>query len=84
MIARRFFVAVIGAVLFATLLGCGEPDKQPVTYKKGQYQGKPDARPWDNSPNTWSNANWEKGNESSWEDAIKTRTLSQNEYRRAE
>ncbi|MFM9884929.1 MAG: hypothetical protein ACKVQT_18055 [Burkholderiales bacterium] len=82
--SRQFMIAAIGVAFAATLAGCGESDKQPVTYKKGQYQGKPDTRPWDNTPNTWSNSSWEKGNQASWENAIKTRNLSQNEYTRAE
>ena len=81
---RRSLVAACTAVLIANLVGCGEPDKGPVAYKKGQYQGKPDARPWDSAPDGWSGVTWEKGNKTSWENAIKARSLSQNEYTRAE
>ena len=82
--SRQFLIAAIAAAFAASLAGCGEPDKEPLAYKRGQYQGKPDTRPWDNTPNTWSNSSWEKGNQTSWENAIKTRSLSQNEYTRTE
>lgn len=56
------------------LAGCGE--QQAVTvYKQGQYQGKPDTQPWNNAQ--FNN------DRSSWENKIKARTESQNEYARA-
>jgi major membrane immunogen (membrane-anchored lipoprotein) len=82
--SHGLLIAALGAAAALALGGCGESDKEPLAYKKGQYQGKPDTRPWDNTPNTWSNSSWEKGNQASWENAIKTRSLSQNEYTRAE
>lgn len=65
------FVASAMAVAAAGLAGCGE--KQPVTvYKQGQYQGKPDAQPWDNDQF--------KGDRLAWEKAVKARNTGQNEY----
>ncbi len=65
-------VAMIG-VLPLLAAGCGE--KPTVTvYKQGQYQGKPDARPWDGEPF--------KGDKAAWEKAIKARNNGQNEYSR--
>ena len=43
-------------------------------YKQGQYQGKPDSKPWDNDQF--------KGNQVEWEKTIKTRNQGQNEYSR--
>jgi hypothetical protein len=83
--AARFVVAAaVGVAVSAGLVGCGEADKQPVAYRKGEYQGKPDTKPWDSAPNTWSGSTWEKGNKASWETAIKQRNLAQNEYTRTE
>jgi major membrane immunogen (membrane-anchored lipoprotein) len=83
-IARRCLVIATGVALAAGLAGCGEADKTPVAYEKGKYQGKPDTKPWESAPNSWSNSTWDKGNKVSWENAIKTRNLAQNEYTRTE
>jgi len=70
---KLMLAAVIGA-LATVVAGCGE--KQPVTvYKQGQYQGKPDTRPWDNDQF--------KNDRAAWEKAIKARNGEQNEYSRA-
>ncbi|MDA8109739.1 MAG: hypothetical protein M0015_14085 [Betaproteobacteria bacterium] len=71
-------VAAAAAAAFG-LAGCGEHE-QVVVYKQGKYQGKPDTLPWDNAPLAWGTAKWEKGNEKSWEDELKSRTQNQNEY----
>lgn len=61
------------ATLGLALSGCGE--KQQVTvYKQGQYQGKPDSRPWDNAQF--------KNDKGAWETAVNARTAGQNEYSR--
>jgi hypothetical protein len=71
---RRFLIIAVGAALALGIAGCGE--KPAVTvYKQGQYQGKPDAQPWDN-------ANF-KGDKVAWETAIKKRNEGQNESSRA-
>jgi hypothetical protein len=66
---------LVAAILLALPLfltaGCGESQKVTV-YKQGQYQGKPDARPWDSADF--------KGNKAEWERAINTRMTGQNEY----
>jgi len=71
MSTRAVVLALAGAVALA-LTGCGE---QPKVYKQGQYQGKPDTRPWDNAQF--------KGNQAEWENAIKARNQAQNEYSRS-
>lgn len=67
---RRAIVA--GAVLLLAA-GCGESPTVTV-YKQGQYQGKPDTRPWDGA--TFN------GDRTAWEKAIKARNEGQNEYSR--
>jgi len=64
-------LAFAGA-LALVLAGCGD---KPMIYKQGQYQGKPDSKPWDNEQF--------KGSQVEWEKAIKTRTQGQDEYSRA-
>jgi hypothetical protein len=66
-------LVALGALL-AVAAGCGE--SEPVTvYKQGEYQGKPDTRPWDNAQFKNDRAGWEK--------TIKARNGNQNEYARA-
>ncbi len=63
--------AAVALPLFAA--GCGE--KSTVTvYKQGQYQGKPDTRPWEGEQF--------KGDKVAWEKAVKARNENQNEYAR--
>jgi hypothetical protein len=55
------------------LAGCGE-QPQVIVYKQGEYQGKPDKKPWDNAAF--------KNDQAAWEKTIKARNGSQNEYAR--
>ena len=64
-------LAAAGA-LALVLAGCGD---RPMVYKQGQYQGKPDSKPWDNEQF--------KGSQVEWEKAVKARTQGQDEYSRA-
>jgi predicted small lipoprotein YifL len=67
----RVFSAVAATVLVLGLAACGE--KPAVTvYKQGQYQGKPDGRPWENDQF--------KGDQAAWEKSLKARNVNQNEY----
>jgi len=70
---RNVLALAVAAVLPFAVAGCGE--QQVTVYKQGQYQGKPDKQPWDNSQF--------KGDRDAWEKAVKARNLSQNEYLRA-
>jgi hypothetical protein len=85
--SRGGAVIVAAAALIAAvaLAGCGERE-QVAVYKQGKYQGKPDSQPWDNDPKSsvYTPAQWNKGDQQGWENALKTRTLTQNEYTRAE
>ena len=70
---RRVFLALMGAVLGLGLAGCGERP-QVIEYKQGTYQGKPDTPPYAGAPFN--------GNEQQWDNAIRTRNVAQNEYKR--
>ena len=47
-------LAFAGA-LALVLAGCGD---KPMIYKQGQYQGKPDSKPWDNEQFKGSQVEW--------------------------
>jgi major membrane immunogen (membrane-anchored lipoprotein) len=68
MTARWALLALPLAVLLA---GCGEK-AQVTVFKKGEYQGRQDTRPWDGDPF--------KGDKAAWETAIKARNKGQDEY----
>jgi len=63
-------LAAAGA-LALVLAGCGD---RPMVYRQGEYQGKPDTKPW-------ANAQF-KDDQVEWEKAIKARTRGQDEYSR--
>ncbi len=73
MTARSLLAACVPGVLALLIAGCG--DNKPMVYKQGQYQGKPDNKPWDNDQF--------KGNQVEWEKAVKARNQGQDEYSRA-
>jgi hypothetical protein len=73
MTARTLVAAVALGVVAVLVAGCG--DGKPVVYKQGQYQGKPDSKPWDNS--------MFNGNQVEWEKALKARNQNQDENTRA-
>ncbi len=75
------------ALILALLLvaACGE--REQVAEGKRTYQGKRDTKAWDNAPldyaaNLNHGSTWNKGDEASWEQSIKARQLTQNEYQR--
>lgn len=73
MTAGKLAIALAAAGALALgVAGCGD---KPVVYKQGQYQGKPDSKPWDNDQF--------KGNRVEWEKTVKARNLGQNEYARS-
>lgn len=82
---KRLGVAAIVLAFGLGLTGCGERT-QVVVYKQGKYQGKPDSQPWDSDPasSLHTSSKWTPGDKSSWESALRTRALSQNEYTRTE
>jgi hypothetical protein len=71
---RKGWLPLLAAAALPFLgAGCGESPSVTV-YRQGQYQGKPDTRPWDGEAF--------KGDRAAWEKAIKARNEGQNEYSR--
>jgi hypothetical protein len=64
------------------LSACG--DREQIAEGERSYQGKPDSRSWDSEPLADGSAKWSPGDRASWEQAIKARQLTQNEYKRIE
>ena len=66
------------------LAACGDREQviEPVSEKR--YQGKRDGKPWDNDSPVAElrGGQWPKGNQSSWEEQIKVRQLTQHEHKR--
>ncbi len=71
MTSRKVIAGLAVGVWVLAAAGCGD---KPMVYKQGQYQGKPDSKPWDNDRF--------KGNQVEWEKAITARNQGQNEYTR--
>ena len=84
---KAYKLILLGAalVLAAGLSACGERE-QVIVYKQGKYQGKPDSKPWESDPSAslYTSSKWTQGDKTSWEAAVKTRNLSQNEYNRVQ
>lgn len=83
--ARKLAIAGAALIALAGMTGCGETE-QVIVYKQGKYQGKPDTKPWENDPggSLYTTSKWSKGDKSSWETALRSRTQHQNEYARVE
>jgi hypothetical protein len=79
--ARKLVIAALALVAVAAMSGCGEKP-QVIAYEQGKYQGKPDTRPWDNDPGAslYTTSKWAKGDKSSWESALRSRSANQNEH----
>jgi len=75
---------ILAAAALVVLTACGERE-QIVVYQQGKYQGKADTKPADNDPGAslYTTSKWTKGDQASWEAAIKSRNQNQNEYTRA-
>lgn len=72
---KKHLFIICAAAGALTLAACGERP-QIVEYKQGNYQGKSDTRPWEGG--TF------KGDKLAWENALRNRNQSQNEYKRSE
>ena len=81
----RLIVASAMLAVAAGFAGCGERE-QVIVYKQGKYQGKPDTKPWENDPaaSLYTTSKWTKGDQASWESAVRARNLGQNEYSRVQ
>jgi hypothetical protein len=72
MTRRRLLIALAAALPLAAA-GCGErPTTQVTVYKQGQYQGKPDKKPWESDAF--------KGDKTAWQKSLNARMITQNEY----
>ena len=82
---RKLFLAGAAIAVALGLGACGERD-QVTVYKQGKYQGKPDNKPWENDPaaSLYTTSKWNPGDKTSWESALRTRNLAQNEYNRVQ
>ena len=80
---RKLALVAAALVIAAGLAACER--EQVIVYKQGKYQGKPDAQPWQSDPasSLYTTSTWTKGDQKSWESAIKTRNLYQSELTRA-
>ena len=81
---RKLTIAAAALAFTVGLAACGERE-QVIVYKQGKYQGKPDSKPWESDPaaSLYTSSKWTKGDQASWETAIKTRNLDQSELTRA-
>ena len=71
---KTILIASFAAALLAGgLAGCGEAP-QVVQYEQGKYQGKADSRPYEGGRFA--------GDKAAWENTLRERALSQNEYKR--
>ena len=84
-IPRKLILAGAAIAVAVALSACGERE-QVIVYKQGKYQGKPDTKPWENDPaaSLYTTSKWTPGDKTSWEAALRTRNLAQNEYNRAQ
>jgi hypothetical protein len=80
----RLPIAIVAASLAAFLLAaCG--DREQVAEGQRTYQGKRDSKAWDNEPLNYAlnhGSKWNRGDQATWEQQIKARQLTQNEYQR--
>ncbi|MGH8682290.1 MAG: hypothetical protein ACREVP_12405 [Burkholderiales bacterium] len=77
----RIVIVALASIAALGLAGCGD-QPQELAQKDRSYQGKPDSNPWDTDSSTvlHTTSKWTKGDRASWDAAISTRALNQNEY----
>lgn len=78
---KRILALAIAAAFAGGLAGCSERE-QTALYKDGKYRGKPDTRPWDNTPPAYGSESWKQGDHGTWENQVRARSAAQNENRR--
>jgi len=72
-------VAVLASGFVTT--ACMKPEMEQT--KKGFYAGKPDVSPHESPASEYKFGNWKQGDRASWESAMRSRSLNQNEYNKA-
>lgn len=78
-IARIASTLALAAAVTLGVSACGEkPQDAPL--KSGKYQGKPDTRPWEGEPQAFPGTEFKRGDQASWEAALRARLQAQNEY----
>lgn len=82
---RTLVFAALASIAALGIAGCGDAP-QELAQKERRYQGKPDTNPWDSDPSAslYTTSKWTKGDRASWDAAINTRALNQNEYARVQ
>jgi hypothetical protein len=78
---RLASLVLLALVVTLGLAGCGEKP-QSTLYKNGKFRGKPDMRPWDNASVSYGSPDWRKGDQASWDNKVRDRAMTQNEYGR--
>jgi len=68
---------IAGAALALGLAGCGE---KPQVLEAGKR--KPDAKSWESAATPYAAAGYKPGDKAAWEQQLRTRAQSQNEYAR--
>ena len=75
---RLAATSAVPLLVVAALAGCGERAQISQTSSR-----KPDVAPWQGADNAFGEGNWKRGEQASWEQQLRTRSLGQNEYSRA-
>jgi hypothetical protein len=70
------WVCALGGVFALALAGC----ERPQTIEGGK---KADAKAWEASNSPYMAGSWKAGDQASWDEQMRTRAQSQNEYLRA-
>ena len=71
---RRLLLVSTALVLAAGLAACGEPTTNAKAPKTA------DAKAWQGTSGPYAAAGWQAGDQTSWEEQMRTRARSQNEY----
>ena len=74
--APAFVALMLGLALTSLLAACSEQPQTATTRKA-------DDKPWDSKSTAYTEAGWKAGDAAGWEQQIRARTQSQNDYTRA-
>lgn len=73
---KRFLWMMVPALLLA---GCAERDQS----KTSDNTNRSDNPPWQGAKNAYAAKGWSPGDKAAWEAQMRTRSLAQNEYAKA-
>lgn len=71
------FAWVVGGAVAIALAGCGE---KPQVLEAGKK--KPDAKAWESGATAYVASGYKPGDKAAWEQQLRTRAQTQNEYAR--